>query len=292
MGWGCSCRWADDAAPAGRSGQRCAAPARRGRAAPWLAQRRPRLQHLPIPRSRAEVRPEPCVALATDPVTARRYYFAGAVLLSTAACRRWADSEAVAALIGFDPDDSRGALKGESTVRRPNTVRPVRDGWGAWEPAEVGQRSHFRGRTGPDLALELLERTAGHRRRCRRCRRTIAENAAKRGEAWSVCGPCVQTIEDEAQQLEIAPPLIRRCLVCQDPIGHRRRSPRTCGNACRNAPVEDPRRAMRRNPHSVRHPVTQHRPREVADRSRGAADLSTARIAGPHDPRPGSPVAT
>ena len=45
-------------------------------------------------------------------------------------------------------------------------------------------------------------------------------------------------------------------------------------------------------PHSVRHPVTQPRPQEAADRSRGAADLSTARIAGPHDPRPGSPLAT
>ena len=85
------------------------------------------------------------------------------------------------------------------------------------------------------LALDLLERTAGRRRRYRRRRRTIAENAAKRGEAWSICGPCVQAIEDEARQLEIAPPLIRRCLVCQDPIGHRRRGARTCGNACRNA---------------------------------------------------------
>ena len=51
------------------------------------------------------LRSEPCVALATDPTTARRYYCAGAVLSSTAACRRWADSDAVAALIGFDPDD-------------------------------------------------------------------------------------------------------------------------------------------------------------------------------------------
>ena len=51
------------------------------------------------------LRPEPCVALATDPATARRYYCAGAVLSSTAACRRWADCDAVAALIGFDPDD-------------------------------------------------------------------------------------------------------------------------------------------------------------------------------------------
>ena len=28
---------------------------------------------------------------------------------------------------------------------------------------------------------------------------------------------------------------IRRCLVCQNPIGHRRQGARTCGNACRNA---------------------------------------------------------
>ena len=33
------------------------------------------------------------------------------------------------------------------------------------------------------LALELLERTAGRRRRCRRCRSVIAENARKRGQA-------------------------------------------------------------------------------------------------------------
>ena len=33
------------------------------------------------------------------------------------------------------------------------------------------------------LALELLERTAGRRRRCRRCRSVIAENARRRGQA-------------------------------------------------------------------------------------------------------------
>ena len=43
------------------------------------------------------------------------------------------------------------------------------------------------------LALELLERTAGRRRRCRRCRSVIAENARKRGQAWSVCTPCEET---------------------------------------------------------------------------------------------------
>ena len=42
------------------------------------------------------------------------------------------------------------------------------------------------------LALELLERTAGRRRRCRRCRNVIAENARKRGQTWSVCTACTQ----------------------------------------------------------------------------------------------------
>ena len=63
------------------------------------------------------------------------------------------------------------------------------------------------------LALELLERTAGRRRRCRRCRSVIAENARKRGQAWSVCTSCARAIEDDARQLEIAPVLLRRCLV-------------------------------------------------------------------------------
>ena len=84
------------------------------------------------------------------------------------------------------------------------------------------------------LALELLERTAGRRRRCRRCRSVIAENARKRGQAWSVCTPCAQAIEDEARQLEIAPALIRRCLVCRTDIAHLRTGARTCADACRN----------------------------------------------------------
>ena len=50
------------------------------------------------------------------------------------------------------------------------------------------------------LALELLERTAGRRRRCRRCRNVIAENARKRGQAWSVCTACAQAIEDDARR--------------------------------------------------------------------------------------------
>ena len=84
------------------------------------------------------------------------------------------------------------------------------------------------------LALELLERTEGRRRRCRRCRSVIAENARKRGQAWSVCTPCAQAIEDDARQLEIAPALIRRCLVCRTDIAHLRAGARTCADACRN----------------------------------------------------------
>ena len=84
------------------------------------------------------------------------------------------------------------------------------------------------------LALELLERTAGRRRRCRRCRSVIAENARKRSQAWSVCTPCAQAIEDDAHQVEIAPALLRRCLVCRTDIAHLRAGARTCGDACRN----------------------------------------------------------
>ena len=84
------------------------------------------------------------------------------------------------------------------------------------------------------LALELLERTAGHRRRCRRCRNVIAENARKRGQAWSLCTPCAQAIEDDARQLEIEPALIPRCLVCRTDIAQLRADARTCGDACRN----------------------------------------------------------
>jgi len=84
------------------------------------------------------------------------------------------------------------------------------------------------------LALELLERTAGRRRRCRRCRNVIAENARKRGQAWSVCTACAQAIEDDTRQLEVAPVLIRRCLVCRTDIAHLRADARTCGDACRN----------------------------------------------------------
>ena len=84
------------------------------------------------------------------------------------------------------------------------------------------------------FALELLERTAGRRRRCRRCRSVIAENARKRGQAWSVCTPCARAIEDDASQLEIAPALLRRCLVCRTDIGQLRAGARTCADACRN----------------------------------------------------------
>ena len=84
------------------------------------------------------------------------------------------------------------------------------------------------------LALELLERTAGRRRRCRRCRNVIAENARKRGQAWSVCIACAQAIEDETRQLEIAPALFRQCVVCQTDITHLRAGARTWADACRN----------------------------------------------------------
>ena len=84
------------------------------------------------------------------------------------------------------------------------------------------------------LALELLERTAGRRRRCRRCRSVIAENALKRGQAWSVCTPCAQAIEDDARQVEIEPSLLRRCLVCRTDIAQLRAGARTCGAACKN----------------------------------------------------------
>ena len=84
------------------------------------------------------------------------------------------------------------------------------------------------------LALELLERTAGRRRRCRRCRNVIAENARKRGQAWSVCTACAQAIEDETRQLEIALALFRQCVVCQTDITHLRAGARTCADACRN----------------------------------------------------------
>ena len=84
------------------------------------------------------------------------------------------------------------------------------------------------------LALELPERTAGRWRRCRRCRSVIAENARKRGQAWSLCTPCAQAIEDETRQLEIAPVLLRRCLVCRTDIAQLRAGARTCGDACRN----------------------------------------------------------
>ena len=118
----------------------------------------------------------------------------------------------------------------------------------------------FRAMTGPQpsaraaadprtvrLALELLERNAGRRRRCRRCRSVIAENARKRGQAWSVCTPCAQAIEDETRQLEIEPALIRRCLVCRTDIAHLRAGARTCGDACRNVLS----RLLRSRPHPV-----------------------------------------
>ena len=84
-------------------------------------------------------------------------------------------------------------------------------------------------------AVRLLERSAGRRRRCRRCGNLVARNALKRGPAWSVCGPCEEAIAHDARQRTIEPPLIRRCLVCGALLGHRRRDVRTCTDACRNA---------------------------------------------------------
>ena len=84
-------------------------------------------------------------------------------------------------------------------------------------------------------AVQLLERSAGRRRRCRRCGNLVARNALKRGPAWSVCTPCEEAIARDARQLTIEPPLIRRCLVCGALLGHRRRGVKTCTDPCRNA---------------------------------------------------------
>ena len=92
--------------------------------------------------------------------------------------------------------------------------------------------------TAPDpgtvqLALELLERTAGRRRRCRRCGNVIAQNAGKAGAAWSICSVCIPAVAADARQLEIEPPLVRKCLVCRSLLDDRQRNARTCGPACR-----------------------------------------------------------
>ena len=92
--------------------------------------------------------------------------------------------------------------------------------------------------TAPDpgtvqLALELLERAAGRRRRCRRCGNVIAQNAGKTGGAWSMCSVCVPAVVADARQLEIQPPLVRKCLVCRSLLDDRQRNARTCGPACR-----------------------------------------------------------
>ena len=84
------------------------------------------------------------------------------------------------------------------------------------------------------MALALLERIAGHRRRCRRCGNTVAHSADKRGEAWSLCLVCTPAVAAEARQLTIEPPLIRRCLVCRTLIGERDPRARTCGAGCRS----------------------------------------------------------
>ena len=84
------------------------------------------------------------------------------------------------------------------------------------------------------LALEMLERTAGRRRRCRRCRSVITENARKRGQAWSVCTPCDRAIADDTRRIEVEPALIRRYLACRTDIAHLRAGARTCGDARRS----------------------------------------------------------
>ena len=84
-------------------------------------------------------------------------------------------------------------------------------------------------------ALQLLERSAAGRRRCRRCGNLVARNALKRGPAWSVCGPCEEAIAHDARQYDLAPPLNRRCLVCAALLGHRRPNVKTCDAPCRNA---------------------------------------------------------
>ena len=83
------------------------------------------------------------------------------------------------------------------------------------------------------LAVQLLERSAGRRRHCRRCRSVIVENAGKAGTAWSVCAPCTTAIEQTARQLEIGPQLIPHCLVCDADLTGKRKGARTCGSACR-----------------------------------------------------------
>ena len=83
------------------------------------------------------------------------------------------------------------------------------------------------------LALAHLERTAGRRRKCRRCDQAIVENAGKAGTAWSLCRGCTADVDAEARQLNIAPPLIARCLVCRTVLPPRR-GKRTCSQACRS----------------------------------------------------------
>ena len=97
------------------------------------------------------------------------------------------------------------------------------------------------------LARELLKRTVGRRPRCRRCRSVVTANARNRCQAWSVCTPCARAIKDDTHQVEIAPALLRRCLVCQTDLARLRAGARTCGDACRNVLS----RLLRSRRHSV-----------------------------------------
>ena len=80
---------------------------------------------------------------------------------------------------------------------------------------------------------------------------TASEGLRSSGQAWSVCTPCAQAIEDDARQFEIAPALVRQCLVCRADIAHLRAGARTCGDACRNV--------LSRLLRSRRRPVGSHR---------------------------------
>ena len=80
------------------------------------------------------------------------------------------------------------------------------------------------------LALELLEPTAGYRRRCRN---VIAENARKRGQAWSVCTPCIRpsrTMPTSSQALRRSSDDVR----CAGPTSRTCEQAPGLGDACRN----------------------------------------------------------
>ena len=85
-----------------------------------------------------------------------------------------------------------------------------------------------------EAARRFIERRAFRKRPCRRCGNPSVRNALMRGPGWSVCSPCELAIAREATQIAIEPPLIRRCLVCGELLGHRRPHTKTCSDPCRN----------------------------------------------------------